>query len=209
VGTVSLGLSTGLSYSLSRITIPALQSMPTASHANRSLQEVKRRSRQHAFRLANVVNGCFLFAYFISSRRRKHPYLLWVSLTSTIGTFGVDYWFNREQGLQSWLRSTIADVCVPCLRAKSSRHDDLDNPTLSSSLLSSTSNKRTDGDLIIIENNTPSTSPTETGSSSSSITNGESVERDMERERRLQRCRAWLSGVALTMGIIGLWGDTA
>lgn len=39
--------------------------------------------------------------------------------------------------------------------------------------------------------------------------NGEIVERDMERERKLQRLRTWCSGVALSMSIVGLWGDRA
>lgn len=37
--------------------------------------------------------------------------------------------------------------------------------------------------------------------------NGESVQREMDSERRLERARAWLSVVALSMGIVGLWGD--
>ena len=37
--------------------------------------------------------------------------------------------------------------------------------------------------------------------------NGESVQRDMVRECQLQRARTWLAGIALSMGIVGLWGD--
>lgn len=37
--------------------------------------------------------------------------------------------------------------------------------------------------------------------------NGETVQREMVRERRLQRARTWLSGIALSIGIVGLWGD--
>lgn len=37
--------------------------------------------------------------------------------------------------------------------------------------------------------------------------NGESVRREMDKERRLQRARAWLSGLALSVGVVGLWGD--
>jgi len=39
--------------------------------------------------------------------------------------------------------------------------------------------------------------------------NGEIVERDMERECKLQRLRIWCSGVAFAMSIVGLWGDSA
>jgi autophagy-related protein 33 len=37
--------------------------------------------------------------------------------------------------------------------------------------------------------------------------NGETVQREMVRERRLHYVRAWLSGVALSIGVVGLWGD--
>lgn len=37
--------------------------------------------------------------------------------------------------------------------------------------------------------------------------NGESVQREMDRERRMHHIRAWVSGLALSMGIVGLWGD--
>lgn len=37
--------------------------------------------------------------------------------------------------------------------------------------------------------------------------NGESVQREMVSERRLEGARAWMSAIALSMGIVGLWGD--
>lgn len=37
--------------------------------------------------------------------------------------------------------------------------------------------------------------------------NGESVQREMDNERRLGCARAWMSAIALSMGIVGLWGD--
>lgn len=37
--------------------------------------------------------------------------------------------------------------------------------------------------------------------------NGETVQREMDRERRLHQARTWLSGIAFSIGIVGLWGD--
>lgn len=37
--------------------------------------------------------------------------------------------------------------------------------------------------------------------------NGESVQREMDRERRMHLVRAWISGIAFSVGIVGLWGD--
>ena len=37
--------------------------------------------------------------------------------------------------------------------------------------------------------------------------NGENVQKEMIRERLVGKTRAWFEGVALAMGIVGLWGD--
>lgn len=39
--------------------------------------------------------------------------------------------------------------------------------------------------------------------------NGESVQREMVRERRLQKVRTWVLGLGFSMGIVGIWGDGA
>jgi autophagy-related protein 33 len=158
---------------MATITVPALKNLPTASHASHALKDVKRRTRKHALRLAQLASGCFLFAWVISSKRRKHPYLVWVSVSSILGSFGVDFWFHRDQGLMGWSQLVIQDVGIPTMRKKSI--------------------VRKEDDLVVV--------------GAEQVVNGESVERDMNHERRLQQVRAWLSGAALTMGIIGLWGD--
>lgn len=37
--------------------------------------------------------------------------------------------------------------------------------------------------------------------------NGESIQREMSQERQLHLARSVFSGLALAMGIVGLWGD--
>lgn len=54
------------------------------------------------------------------------------------------------------------------------------------------SQNKKDEDLVVIEDEN---------------VNGESVQREMDRERRLQRARTWVAGIAFSMGIVGLWGD--
>lgn len=39
--------------------------------------------------------------------------------------------------------------------------------------------------------------------------NGEKVELEMSRERRVQKVRSWIAGVGFAMGIVGIWGDGA
>ncbi|PWY72931.1 hypothetical protein BO70DRAFT_355000 [Aspergillus heteromorphus CBS 117.55] len=172
VGTVSLGLLTGLSYSASTVAIPSLSLLPTAATASRSFSEVKRLNRKHGLRLTNIANGCLLFAFCLSSKQRKHPYLIWMCVTSTIGSYGMDYWFHRQDGVKAWFRSVLQDVgCCHKAAQKQKKEED----------------------IVVVE--------------AEENVNGESVEREMAIERRFQRVRAVFSGVALAMGIIGLWGD--
>ncbi|KAJ5720073.1 hypothetical protein N7493_006951 [Penicillium malachiteum] len=173
VGTVSLGLLTGLSYSTASITIPSLKLLPTSTTASRCLNEVKRLNRKHAMRLSSLTNTCILFAYTLSSPRRRHPYLVWMCVVSTVSSYGLDLFFNRHLGFQNWVLSTIQDTTGLNLNRVS--------PT------------KKDDDLVMVETDED--------------VNGESVQREMDRERRLQRARTWLAGIAFSMGIVGLWGD--
>ncbi|PYI00123.1 hypothetical protein BO71DRAFT_393749 [Aspergillus ellipticus CBS 707.79] len=172
VGTVSLGLLTGLSYSASTVTIPSLSLLPTATTASRALSEVKRLNRKHGLRLTHIANGCLLFAYCLSSGPRKHPFLIWMCVSSTVGSYGMDYWFHREIGFKAWVRSVLQDI--GCSRKAAQK-------------------QKKDEDIVVVE--------------AEENVNGESVQREMDTERRLQRARAVFSGAALAMGVVGLWGD--
>ncbi|KAE8348258.1 hypothetical protein BDV28DRAFT_143934 [Aspergillus coremiiformis] len=173
VGTVSLGLLTGLSYSTSTVTIPSLALLPTSVSASRSLHEVKRLNRKHGLRLTNLANGCLLFAYCVSPKHRKHPYLVWMVATSILGTYGADYWFHRSIGFKAWIQTLIYDAGYTSFGPKNTQ--------------------KRDDDLVVVE--------------TEENVNGESVQREMNTERRLQCVRAVFSGLALAMGIVGLWGD--
>lgn len=39
--------------------------------------------------------------------------------------------------------------------------------------------------------------------------NGEKVEMEMTRERKIQKIRSWIAGVGFAMGVVGIWGDGA
>ena len=47
-----------------------------------------------------------------------------------------------------------------------------------------------------------------TGTSEEQI-NGEKVEMEMARERKVQKVRSWIAGVGFAMGVVGIWGDGA
>ena len=92
-------------------------------------------------------------------------------VASSLGSYGVDFWYHRQIGFKTWVKSILPDT--RCLFRKSSA--------------------KKDEDIVLVE--------------AEENVNGEIVQVEMERERRLQRARAMLSGVGLAMGIVGLWGD--
>lgn len=108
--------------------------------------------------------------------------MIWVSMASALSSWGVDYWFNRQLGFGGWLRSVVEDIDLPSFAVKKT-----------SSGSSSPSSSKKDDDLVVVE----------------ADFNGETVEKDMARERKLQSVRSWLSGAALSMAVVGLWGDGA
>ncbi|KAF5517553.1 Autophagy-related protein 33 [Colletotrichum aenigma] len=66
VGTVSLGLLTGLSYSLSTVTVPSILSLPSASDALRAFQNLYPSANTRLRILTGVSTASFLFAFFLS-----------------------------------------------------------------------------------------------------------------------------------------------
>lgn len=96
-----------------------------------------------------------------------------MAVMSTIGSYGVDYWFHRENGIKGWACGLLGDLGYKSFR---------DSRT-----------QKREEDIVVVE--------------AEENVNGEVVRKEMERERRLQGVRAVLSGIALSMGIVGLWGD--
>ncbi|KAK0715610.1 hypothetical protein B0H67DRAFT_601121 [Lasiosphaeris hirsuta] len=80
VGTVSLGLLTGLSYTLSTLTIPALLTLPSADAASRAFDALTITAKRHLSTLSTVSGTAFYLAFFFSPRPFRHPYLLYTSL---------------------------------------------------------------------------------------------------------------------------------
>ncbi|KAK0746759.1 hypothetical protein B0T18DRAFT_369372 [Schizothecium vesticola] len=80
VGTVSLGLLTGASYTLSTLTIPALLTLPNADTAARAFDDLARSARRHLGTLSTLSTTSLSLAYLLSPRWSRHPYLLYTSL---------------------------------------------------------------------------------------------------------------------------------
>jgi len=154
VGTISLGLLTGVSYNLTTITLPSLALLPSASKASLALAHIQTRSTRQILTLASISSLSLITAYSLASARGKHPYLLWTALVAFLGGQGVEYWYN---GFSRF----------PSLRGNGQ-----------------------DSSFVEVDE-----------------VNGEKVEMEMVRERRVQEIRSLVSGVGFAMGVVGIWGD--
>ncbi|KIX09003.1 uncharacterized protein Z518_00081 [Rhinocladiella mackenziei CBS 650.93] len=175
VGTISLGLLTGTSYTLTSITLPSLALLPSASLASRTLAIIQTQSTRQILTLASISSLSLITAFTLASPRGRHPYLLWTALVSFIGGQGVEYWYNglsrfpRVSGRSSRGKSAAARVSSP---------------------------GGSESGFIEVEPH-----------GSEDQVNGEKVEMEMTRERKIQWVRSWIAGIGFAMGVVGIWGD--
>jgi len=82
VGTISLGLLTGVSYTLSTQSLPSLLTLPSAKPAAYTISQTTRLAALHTTALSAVSTLSLLTAYALSPPRARHPYLLWTALAA-------------------------------------------------------------------------------------------------------------------------------
>ncbi|KAF1847435.1 uncharacterized protein K460DRAFT_414182 [Cucurbitaria berberidis CBS 394.84] len=98
VGTISLGLLTGVSVTLSSIALPALLALPTAVNARTSLTYLSYKSTNLTSYLRHITTFTLFSAYLLSPRRFRHPYLLYTSIFAFVSGPGVDYAVSWKEG---------------------------------------------------------------------------------------------------------------
>ncbi|OAL48293.1 hypothetical protein IQ07DRAFT_681711 [Pyrenochaeta sp. DS3sAY3a] len=91
VGTISLGLLTGVSATLSSLTLPALLALPTAVNARTSYTFVASKATHYTTYLRHITTFSLFSAYLLSPRRLRHPYLLYTSIFAFVSGPGVDW----------------------------------------------------------------------------------------------------------------------
>ncbi|KAF2187501.1 hypothetical protein K469DRAFT_705184 [Zopfia rhizophila CBS 207.26] len=98
VGTISLGLLTGVSTSLATLTLPSLLTLPTAVTARSTLSYLSSKTRVLSSYLRHITTFTLFSAYLLSPRRYRHPYLLYTSIFTFISGPGVDYAIAYREG---------------------------------------------------------------------------------------------------------------
>ncbi|EGP88693.1 unnamed protein product [Zymoseptoria tritici ST99CH_1A5] len=81
-GVFSLGLLTGVSYTLSTQSLPSLLTLPSATPAAYTLSQLTRLATLHIRTLSSISASSLLLAYTLSPSRIRHPYLLWTGLVA-------------------------------------------------------------------------------------------------------------------------------
>ncbi|TKA25094.1 hypothetical protein B0A50_06159 [Salinomyces thailandicus] len=93
VGTISLGLLTGVSYTLSTQSLPSLLTLPSAKPAAYTLAQTARLASLHIRTLSTISTSALLLSFYLSPSRVRHPYLIWTSLAAVLAG-GLDLGFS-------------------------------------------------------------------------------------------------------------------
>ncbi|OAX83178.1 hypothetical protein ACJ72_02469 [Emergomyces africanus] len=225
VGTISLGLLTGLSYATSIISIPSLQTLPNAANASRTLNDLKLRTSNHVLTLSHITAVSLFTAFTLSSPRRRHPYLIWTALTSLIGGLGLEFWHNRDTMTWRSISVGLGD-CFSCHQSglgviswgRAPARASAGSPV---SVRSEEEDSNGNGSEIEIVGDEEASSAAAAAAATTAANtaakqsedelniNGEVVQREMELERKFQMLRTWILGLGFSMGVVGIWGEGA
>ncbi|KAF4627763.1 hypothetical protein G7Y89_g10390 [Cudoniella acicularis] len=184
VGSISLGLLTGLSYTLSTLTLPTLLTLPTASSASRAFTNLTTLSLTHLRALAGISSTSFLLAYILSPRSQKHPYLLWTTL------------FVASSGLSDLIIRPSRTKTIT--RARTARQKDKKGK-----------GRQMDASYEVLGASDRDSEGTISGEEMDDDVNGEEVREQMEGFMMSQIVRTAIASVGFMMSVIGIWGDGA
>ncbi|KAL2159500.1 hypothetical protein VTH06DRAFT_2505 [Thermothelomyces fergusii] len=198
VGTVSLGVLTGLSYTLSSLTIPALLTLPSAGAAARAFEALTTSATRHIRSLAAVSSSAFALAYLLSPRPFRHPYLLYASalvLSSHLAAtdFVARYLFAPGPARPS-----------PAAPARQERQRESERRAAARARMEASyevlgatgSDVHSEGSV-----------GEEQDSEDVADVNGEEVRAEVEGFLKKQVVRSALAGLGFLLSVVGIWGD--
>ncbi|TGO31278.1 hypothetical protein BPAE_0001g01760 [Botrytis paeoniae] len=186
VGSISLGLLTGVSYTLSSLTIPAFLTLPSATLASRSYSSLTTLATTHTRALTWISSWSFLLAYYFSPRGQRHPYLLWTSLFAA--------------------SSSIVDKLIP-LAIGSTGPRRIAQKKRSKKPMSP---RQMDASYEVLSKSARDYESAGLASSEEEMddnVNGEEVREEMEGFMASQVVRTVVAGLGFAMSVVGIWGD--
>ncbi|KAI8946078.1 hypothetical protein F4801DRAFT_565928 [Xylaria longipes] len=193
VGTVSLGLLTGTSYTLSTLTIPSLLELSSASTAAKTFRSLASTATTQLITLSGVSGSAFLLAFILSPKGYKHPYLLYTSL----------FCFGTH----------LSDYVTPSIFGKPSSSSAASQKRAA---LAQARKEKAAARRMVASYDVLDDSHTEEGSGSASgeelveeEINGEEVRSEVEFFVRNQLVQTAVAGLGFVMAVLGIWGDGA
>ncbi|KAK5658249.1 hypothetical protein OQA88_2224 [Cercophora sp. LCS_1] len=206
VGTVSLGLLTGLSYTLSTLTVPALLTLPSADTASRAFDALVGTSKRHASTLSTISGSAFALAFFLSPRHFRHPYLLYTSLLVFGSRLAVSDLVAPYLSLGPPASSASSSGAAAAARrkeqlAKKERAAAAARARMEASyeVLGSGSDAHSDG--------AASASGEELDAIEEESVNGEEVRAKVEAFLKKQIVQSTVTGLGFLLAVVGIWGD--
>ncbi|KAL2131803.1 hypothetical protein VTI74DRAFT_4604 [Chaetomium olivicolor] len=197
VGTVSLGVLTGLSYSLSSLTIPALLTLPSANSASRAFDSLTTAAARHTRTLAALSSSAFALAYALSPKPLRHPYLLYASalvLTS--------------QCAASDLLAPYLLFLGPPRPASSSAATSKQSKEKEREKRAAAARARMEASYEVLGSDAHSEGSTgEENEGEEGDVNGEEVRAGVEVFLKKQIVRSAVAGLGFLLSVVGIWGD--
>ncbi|KAI0022240.1 hypothetical protein F4780DRAFT_211012 [Xylariomycetidae sp. FL0641] len=190
VGTVSLGLLTGTSYTLSTLTIPSLLELPSASAAAKSFRSLAATASTHLTTLTGVSGTAFLLAFALSPSGYRHPYLIYTSLFC-LGSRLTDYVTPSIFGAPA---GSAAASQRRAARAQA-RKDKAAARRMEASY------------EVLGDSHSDEGAASASGEEADEDVNGEEVRSEVEFFVRNQMIQTALAGLGFMMAIVGVWGD--
>ncbi|KAI1208875.1 uncharacterized protein F4807DRAFT_429805 [Annulohypoxylon truncatum] len=190
VGTISLGLLTGTSYTLSTLTIPSLLELPSASAAAKAFRSLSSTASFHIDTLSAVSGTAFLLAYKLSHRGFKHPYLLYVSV------------FCFATRLTDYVTPSIFGKPVSSTSAAAHRRAELNRARKEKQAA-----KRMEASYELLGEAHSDEDTSANGEEFEEDYNGEEVRSEVEFFVRNKLIQTAVSGIGFLMAVTGIWGD--
>ncbi|KAL2267816.1 hypothetical protein VTJ83DRAFT_5093 [Remersonia thermophila] len=206
VGTISLGVLTGVSYSLSSLTIPALLTLPSASAAQRALDALSTAATRHMRTLASLSSTAFALAYLFSPRPLRHPYLLYssflvLSSSAAASNLIAPYllWLGPAPGPSQPSQSARAAAVAAAAKKERERR--------AAAAAAARARMEASYELLGSDAHSEGSAGEDLESTEDVEVNGEDVRVEVEYFLKQQIVRGAVAGAAFFLSIVGLWGD--
>ncbi|KAM0667367.1 hypothetical protein ACQRIT_003606 [Beauveria bassiana] len=193
VGTVSLGLLTGVSYAVSRLALPALLELPSASSARASLAHLAASLQTSLVALSSLAAAPLALAYAFAPPRARHPYLVYASLLAVLSAAAPRLLLGRA-GLVAPTATTTATT-----RPANSK-----NKTSTSAAAARARSMEASYEVLGDVHSEPASEE-----DVDEPVNGEDVRVHVQGLARAYTVQAGLAALGFAMSVVGLWGDGA